>query len=291
MKLFVRLFYILFFVFLAGIILLIAVPPTSVMSRVATGLVTGSFIGLVNALANYYHLRQAYFEQMVDALMSISQELRMDYIKARARNAFIQDMSQQEMIKYADEHESVEDTIKETDAMQAKYGTLVAKIDFDAFVSLVPFASKRIKELLDSIDKLLAVKVSNLHGMYQICFDFTLLSANVSKEEQELVIGDPDEFYAYSVQNNVDYQDVLAFILSELAEDFIKLAKSTKRILSKSYDEYLKDMADFIKRGWLKDVIIRDVWRERAERLDEDTQETGLDEDSNVDNGLISNNL
>lgn len=79
MKLFVRLFYILFFVFLAGIILLIAVPPTSVMSRVATGLVTGSFIGLVNALANYYHLRQAYFEQMVDALMSISQELRMDY--------------------------------------------------------------------------------------------------------------------------------------------------------------------------------------------------------------------
>lgn len=115
-----------------------------------------------------------------------------------------------------------------------------------------------------------------------MCYDFTLLSANVTKEEQELVIGDPDEFYAYSVQNNVDYQDILAFILNELAEDFIKLAKSTKRFLSKSYEEYLEDMADFIKTGWLKDVVIRDVWRERAEKLSEDTQETGLDEGCDI---------
>lgn len=88
MKLFVRLFYILLVVFIAGIILLIFVQPMSVMSRVAAGLVTGSFVGIVSAFTNYYHLRQTYFEQMVTTLMPISQELRMDYTKARACKIF-----------------------------------------------------------------------------------------------------------------------------------------------------------------------------------------------------------
>lgn len=58
MKLYTRLFYILFGVFVIGIVTVCLVDPSSVWSRIATGLVTGSFVGLVNTLTNYFHARQ-----------------------------------------------------------------------------------------------------------------------------------------------------------------------------------------------------------------------------------------
>ena len=46
MKLYVKLFYALLIVFIIGVVLLCFIDPAAVWSRIATGLVTGSFLGI-----------------------------------------------------------------------------------------------------------------------------------------------------------------------------------------------------------------------------------------------------
>ena len=53
MRLHRALFYILLAIFIAGIFLAVFVDPSKVMSRVATGLVTGAFVGLLSTVVNY----------------------------------------------------------------------------------------------------------------------------------------------------------------------------------------------------------------------------------------------
>ena len=176
MRLFVRLFYILLAIFVTSIVLLFILEPSSVMSRVATGLVTGSFVGLINALANYYHLSQTYFEKLVVVITEVSRALENDYMDAKERNEFIEEMSKKQMIKYAAEHEKVMDKFKQVDEMRAKYDGLAAEFDFESFVSLWPFIDKKLKIVLEDLEMLITSNVRHLYGEYQMCYDFTLLS-------------------------------------------------------------------------------------------------------------------
>ena len=89
MKLFARLFWILFGVFVIGIVAVCLVEPSSVWSRIATGLITGSIVGLVNTLTNYFHTRQVFFEKMALSLLDVEFKLGEDYIHAKTRNSFI----------------------------------------------------------------------------------------------------------------------------------------------------------------------------------------------------------
>lgn len=92
MKLYIKLFYVLLSVFIIGILSLCLVDSTTVWSRIATGLVTGSFVGIVNTLTNYYHARKAYFEKFMVDVLEIEHNLSNDYRGAKSRNAFLSSM-------------------------------------------------------------------------------------------------------------------------------------------------------------------------------------------------------
>lgn len=267
MKLFSRLFLILLTILVVGVVLLVVVPSASVMSRVATGLVTGSFVGIITALTNYFHLRQSYFEKLALFVTEVSRSLEHDYAHAKARNMFISEMSKPQMIEYAAEHETVEDKMKEVDAMKERYESLVTKFDFEAYVPLIPFANKKLRDTLDGLDSFVGFNVKHLYGEYQMCYDFALLSADVTKEEQEIAIGDPDEFYELDVQNNVDYRDLLAYYLNKLKEYDRQLLQYARRYTPKMYCELLEGTAMLIEEH-LKGVDIRDVIHERCEEIE-----------------------
>ena len=275
MKLFAILFWILFGVFVIGIVAVCLVEPTSVWSRIATGLITGSFVGLVNSLTNYFHARQEFFEKMALSLLNVEFALGEDYIHAKSRNAFISEMSKKQMIKYAAENEHLEDTVAKSEKMHKRYQELASKFDFEAYVPLIPWTRKKTVKVLEAMDNLISFDLVQLYGDYRLCFDFKLLSSPASKEEQQLVIGDPDEFYESVVQENKDYQDLIAFYLNSLADLTESLSPKVSRILSKTDRDILSHLPSAIRNIHLKDAVIRDVRSERAAELDKELETEG----------------
>lgn len=74
------------------------VLPDSIISRISTGLVTGSFVGVVNVFVNYAHARSSYFKELAVALSEICHELGSDLIKARLRNKDLSDSTKKEIV-------------------------------------------------------------------------------------------------------------------------------------------------------------------------------------------------
>lgn len=268
MKLFARLFWILFGVFVIGIVAVCLVEPSSVWSRIATGLITGSFVGLVNTLTNYFHTRQVFFEKMALSLLDVEFNLGEDYIHAKTRNSFIVDMSKNQMIKYAAEHEGINDTVAKSEKMHKRYQELASKFDFEAYVPLIPWTRKKTMKVLETMDDLISSELVHLYGDYRFCFDFTLLSSPASKEEQQMVIGDPDEFYDHVVQENKDYQDLIAYNLNSLADLIESLSPKMKGTVSKMHLDLLSRMPFSIRDAYLRDAVIRDVRTERAAEVE-----------------------
>lgn len=272
MKLFARLFWILFGVFVIGIVAVCLVEPSSVWSRIATGLITGSFVGLVNTLTNYFHTRQVFFEKMALSLLDVEFNLGEDYIHAKTRNSFIADMSKKQMIKYAAENEHLEDTIAKSEKMHKRYQELASKFDFEAYVPLIPWTRKKTMKVLETMDELISSELVHLYGDYRFCFDFTLLSSPASKEEQQMVIGDPDEFYDHVVQENKDYQDLIAYNLNSLADLIESLSPKMKGTVSKMHLDLLSRMPFSIRDAYLRDAVIRDVRTERAAEVEKELE-------------------
>ena len=272
MKLFARLFWILFGVFVIGIVTVCLVEPSSVWSRIATGLITGSFVGLVNTLTNYFHTRQVFFEKMALSLLDVEFNLGEDYIHAKTRNSFIADMSKKQMIKYAAENEHLEDTIAKSEKMHKRYQELASKFDFEAYVPLIPWTRKKTMKVLAAMDELISSELVHLYGDYRFCFDFTLLSSPASKEEQQMVIGDPDEFYDHVVQENKDYQDLIAYNLNSLADLIESLSPKMKGTVSKMHLDLLSRMPFSIRDAYLRDAVIRDVRTERAAEVEKELE-------------------
>ena len=283
MKLFARLFYILFGVFVIGIVAVCLVDPTSVWSRIATGLITGSFVGLVNSLTNYFHARQEFFEKMALSLLNVEFALGEDYIHAKSRNAFISEMSKKQMIKYAAENEHLEDTVAKSEKMHKRYQELASKFDFEAYVPLIPWTRKKTVKVLEAMDDLISYELVHLYGNYRLCFDFTLLSSPASKEEQQMVIGDPDEFFESVVQENKDYQDLIAFNLNSLADLTESLSPKVSRILSKTDRDILSHLPSAIRDIHLKDAVIRDVRTERAAKVEKEWETEGNQPDDETE--------
>ena len=283
MKLFARLFWILFGVFVIGIVAVCLVEPSSVWSRIATGLITGSFVGLVNTLTNYFHTRQVFFEKMALSLLDVEFNLGEDYIHAKTRNSFIVDMSNNQMIKYAAEHEGINDTVAKSEKMHKRYQELASKFDFEAYVPLIPWTRKKTMKVLETMDELISSELVHLYGDYRFCFDFTLLPSPASKEEQQMVIGDPDEFYDHVVQENKDYQDLIAFNLNSLAALTESLSPRLKGIISKMHMDILSRMPFSIRDVYLHDAVIRDVRSERAAEVEKEWEGEADDTDESED--------
>ena len=64
MRLHRALFYFLLAIFIAGILLAVFVDPSKVMSRVATGFVTGAFVGLLSTVVNYAYAKRIWLEHL-----------------------------------------------------------------------------------------------------------------------------------------------------------------------------------------------------------------------------------
>lgn len=74
------------------------VPQDSIISRIYTGLVTGSFVGAVNVFVNYAHARSSYFRELAIALFEICHELGGDLVRARMRNNDLSDSTKKEIV-------------------------------------------------------------------------------------------------------------------------------------------------------------------------------------------------
>ena len=276
MRLYVRLFYILWAVFIMGIILVCVVDSSSVLSRVGSGLITGSFVGLITTFSNYYHLRQTYFEKLVSLIMEAQGCLGDDYIDAKSHIAFISEMSKQELIRFYSGEEMYKSTQEDVKEMKLRYANLASRFDFESFVPLIPFGEKKLCSVLEEMEDLIGHQLGHLYGEYLLCFGFRMLSVEVSKEEQDLALGDLNAFFEQTVQDNVDFRDKLAFHLNSLANQSESLLQLTKRSFSKLYADLLGTSIEMTRKGFLKDAIIRDVYSENAARIE---GEYSLDED------------
>ena len=240
MKLYRNLFYVLFGIFAVGVTLLCLVLPDSIISRISTGLVTGSFVGAVNVFVNYAHARSSYFKELAVALSEICHELGSDLIKARLRNNDLSESTKEEIIaQYKNGNKFV---MEDVSSMEHRYSKLAAKIDDDAFSGIV-FSDIKVKKLLMEMESFIDIDVKYLYGALQFCLNFSLLSVKAPKAEQLLVIGEPDEFFEHLVESNKKFQGHLESDLKRLAE----LCASLSRLLGISTSSATRELLDEIQ--------------------------------------------
>lgn len=239
MQLYRNLFYVLLGIFAVGVTLLCLVLPDSIISRISTGLVTGSFVGAVNVFVNYAHARSSYFKELAVVLSEICHELGSDLIKARLRNNDLSESTKEEIIaQYKNGHKF---ELEEVCGMEQRDSKLVANVDDDAFSGIV-FSDVRVKKLLREMESFIDIDVKYLYGELQSCLGFSLLSVKAPKEEQLLVIGEPDEFFGRLIEYNKEFQGHLESDLSRLAE----LCTSLSRLLRSSTSAATRKILDEI---------------------------------------------
>lgn len=117
----------------------------------------------------------------------------------------------------------------------------MAKVDDDAFSGIV-LSDVRVKKLLREMESFIGIDVKYLHGELQSCLGFSLLSVKAPKEEQLLVIGEPDEFFERLIEYNKEFQGHLESDLRRLAE----LCTSLSRLLRCSTSAATRKILDEI---------------------------------------------
>lgn len=68
------------------------------------------------------------------------------------------------------------------------------------------------------MESFIGIDVKYLHGEFQSCLGFSLLSVKAPKGEQVLVIREPDEFFERLIEYNKEFQGHLKSDLKRLAE-------------------------------------------------------------------------
>lgn len=238
------------------------IEPTSIMSRIATGLITGSFVGAINIFVNYAHARSSFFDKLARALLDICHQLGFDYISAKLENERLASSSKKENIAFYKNRFEVER--KAVDEMKAKYDNLLAAVNIDEFACLIP-TDYKLSSVLDELDDL-THDFMFLYGEYQMGHVFSMLSVKTSKQERMLVIGDPDEFYDDLIKQNKDYEDLLAYDLDRLGDYSANLGKAMSGIASSNVRRLLSDIK-CISAHYLENAEIRDVQEDRAREL------------------------
>lgn len=265
MRLSRNLFYALLLLFIAGIALICLVDASSVWSRIATGIVTGSFVGAINALVNYFHQRREFFSKYSISAFELSIEIRKDFSLFKARMEHLQSASREDVIRC--DHERLNARLIEFDKIRGRYETYGRRLNSDAYVGLFGM-EKKLRESLSDMD--VVIRHINFLGSELIpVFSFGMLAAKVSKEEQMLVIGDPDEFYDYTLQNNIDFRDMLVFNISELASVCEKMYKRLNGVVDKQDLEGWWIAANTLKAS-IEGYEVRDVLTEKVKSIEKE---------------------
>ena len=135
MKLLVNLFYILISIFITGIVLCIFVDKNSVFSRVAVGLVTGSFVAGVNALTSYLYQRKRFFRGLVSSMKEVGEALYDDFEKAFIHADYILTKPNEELRKSIPEY--MEAREKESSRKDHHYKQLYRCFDYQEFTPMI----------------------------------------------------------------------------------------------------------------------------------------------------------
>lgn len=233
MKLFRNLIYILSGLLVIGIILVILVCPSSVMSRIATGLTTGAFVGLISAVVNYVHVRNSYLENLSMTLFRIKHALLGDLFDAEDRNKLLSEKTKKEIIEYYKGRSDEEDAA--VNAMKSMYSELADQIDCDSFIGILPW-EKDVSRILKENDIFIHNNVACLYWSLEHCLNFSQLSIKDPRDRRNSL---QPLTYELLVEKNKELQDIIYDTLvkfSKLVSDILsvcdsKLPLSTNRIL------------------------------------------------------------
>lgn len=263
MKISRSLLYVLILIFIVGIVLICIVPSASVWSRIATGLITGSFVGSINTLVNYFHQRRDFFERYSQTVFDLASELQSDFFSFKIRMDDIANSSREEIIE--NEHKLHMVRIEEPRKFGEKYSGFYLKLESESYAPLFGMNKKRTKLLSDMED--VVWKVKCLRNNLQIAYSFGMLAVKTSKEEQMLLIGGPEKFYKHVLQANINFRDSLVFNMNTLAELSAKIGENFKTVLDKQYTSMWEENTSLLKMT-IEGCETRDVMAEHERELE-----------------------
>lgn len=195
-----------------GVITVIKTDDSSVWSRIATGLITGSFVGFVNTMVSYYHQRREYFMKLGENLLDITYELMKDYTMSKLEIEHIEESTKEEI--RAENKGKGKTLIKRATEFKAKYDKLSNNVDLDSFVPLLP--DPQMENLIDEIYNILKVKLNNLYTDY---ISGTMVAAegdNPADDDTTEMDEDTSAMFNYAIQAKYDLRDQIAYELDEI---------------------------------------------------------------------------
>ena len=275
MRLHRTLFYLLLIIFVLSILMVVFIDPSCVMSGIATGLITGSFVALVSSVVNYVYAWQQFMNKYFENAMQLYHELENDLIQSEVKIEYFNKNDKQFLIDNAPQH-TIEELEKEfqKDRRYEKYRVM---FDYAPYASL--FFRKRTLVILEKIDKY----VFGLGMIPSFGRTSTLLVGLQeghfsSKEEEEIVIGDKDTFFDYIVQSATDWRDYTAYCMRQLVSLLSELQKSLRPLdVSEDYRE-LPKILSIMAESHLKGLPDRNPVKEQVDGFEKEM-------DACLDNG------
>lgn len=70
---------------MASVLMVVIIDPSCVMSGIATGLITGSFVALVSSVVNYVYAWQQFMNKYFENAMQLYHELENDLIQSEVK--------------------------------------------------------------------------------------------------------------------------------------------------------------------------------------------------------------
>ena len=243
MKLYRNLIYILASIFLIGIFWVCLAEPQSVMSRIATGLITGSFVGAINTFVSYMYQRTAFFDKMSSTLTRIGHELGNDYIDVVLKNEELASSKSEDIVNsYKKRTTEQKRALK---GSEKKYEKLINKINVNEFSGIFP-SDCSVKDKLHELDDVL-LKVKDMYEKYRLCPFFRSLPARASEDTQSHLIGDPDQFFNDWVKSNREFKGSVASSMIELGNICKGLSESLLGTISKDMSSVMVVTSQYLR--------------------------------------------
>ena len=275
MRLHRTLFYLLLIIFVGSILMAVFIDPSCVMSGIATGLITGSFVALVSSIVNYVYAWQQFMNKYFENAMQLYHELENDLIQSEVKIEYFNKNDKQFLIDNAPQH-TVEELEKEfqKDRRYEKYRVM---FDYAPYASL--FFRKRTLAVLDKIDRyVFGLGIIPSFGRTSTLLVGLQEGHFSSKEEEETAIGDRDSFFEYIVQSATDWRDYTAHCMRQLVLLLSELQKSLRPLdVSEDYRE-LPKILSIMAESHLKGLPDRNPVKEQVDGLEKEM-------DACLDNG------
>lgn len=272
------LFYVLLTIFATAVVVVCVVDASSAWSRIGTGLITGSFIGMIGALVNYIHQRSVYWKEFADLCWKVADSIRKYRIEATRYNDDLKKSSKEQIILDAIKSRNHNDEC--INEMKKNCESLALRCQDDLYVPFF-FWNRSIAPFYDLCDKI-QFDFCSLHGERMMCRTFDMIDKSMSKEEMDIVIGDPDEFYEDTYKRCLEYQEILEYDCHQFSQLIHKvLGHGFGKTLTKSTRKILETSADFVIFG-IEDIEVKDV---RSLRVDETPEDT--DEETDPENTFV----